>query len=60
MIEAVEDSYPANDSILFYFRNYPTQEVMGFVFGVSQSQVCEWVKRLTVSPMVTLRRHSTF
>ena len=33
--------------ILFYFKSYPTQEVMGFFFGVSQPQVCEWVKRLT-------------
>lgn len=33
--------------ILFYFKSYPTQEVMGFVFGLSQPQVCEWVKRLT-------------
>ena len=33
--------------ILFYFKSYPTQEVMGFVFALSQPQVCEWVKRLT-------------
>lgn len=33
--------------ILFYFKSYPTQEVMGVFFGVSQPQVCEWVKRLT-------------
>ena len=32
--------------ILFYFKSYPTQEVMGFFFGISQPQVCEWVKRL--------------
>ena len=33
--------------LLFYFKSYPTQEVMGFVFALSQPQVCEWVKRLT-------------
>lgn len=33
--------------ILFYFKSYPTQEVMGVFFGISQPQVCEWVKRLT-------------
>ena len=33
--------------ILFYCKSYPTQEVMGVFFGLSQPQVCEWVKRLT-------------
>jgi len=33
--------------ILFYFRVYPTQEVMGLFFGLSQPQVCAWVHRLT-------------
>ena len=33
--------------ILFYFRYYPTQEVMGFLFGLSQSQANEWIHRLT-------------
>lgn len=32
--------------ILFYFKTYPLQEVMGSIFGMSQSQVNEWVHRL--------------
>jgi hypothetical protein len=33
--------------ILFYFKFYPTQEVLGFFFGFSQSQANEWIHRLT-------------
>ena len=33
--------------ILFYFRVYPTQDVMGLFFSLSQPQVCAWVQRLT-------------
>lgn len=33
--------------ILFYFRVYPTQEVLGFLFGMGQSQANEWIHRLT-------------
>ena len=33
--------------ILFYFRQYPTQEVQGFLFGIGQAQANEWVHRLT-------------
>ena len=33
--------------ILIYFRLYPTQEVQGFLFGMSQPQANEWVHRLT-------------
>jgi hypothetical protein len=33
--------------ILFYFKTYPLQEVMGLTFGMSQSQVNEWVHRLS-------------
>lgn len=33
--------------ILFYFKNYPLQEVIGFLFGLSQSQANEWLHRLT-------------
>lgn len=33
--------------ILFYFKCYPLQEVMGLLFGFSQPQACEWVRRLT-------------
>ena len=33
--------------ILFYFKFYPIQEVQGFFFGISQSQVNYWVHYLT-------------
>lgn len=33
--------------ILFYFKIYPIQEVQAFFFGMSQTQACEWVHRLT-------------
>ena len=33
--------------ILFYFKTYPLQEVMGLLFGLSQSQVNVWVHRLS-------------
>ena len=33
--------------ILVYFRIYPTQEVQGYLFGLSQAQAHEWVHRLT-------------
>lgn len=33
--------------ILVYFRIYPTQEVQGYLFGMSQAQAHEWVHRLT-------------
>lgn len=33
--------------ILFYFRIYPTQELQGFLFNLSQSQANEWIHRLT-------------
>ena len=33
--------------ILVYFRIYPTQEVHGYLFGMSQAQTNEWVHRLT-------------
>jgi hypothetical protein len=33
--------------ILVYFRLYPTQEVLGFLFGIGQPQANEWVHRLT-------------
>lgn len=34
--------------ILFYFRVYPTQDVLGLFFGLSQPQVCDWIHRLTL------------
>ncbi|MBE7157570.1 MAG: transposase [Rhodospirillales bacterium] len=33
--------------ILFYFKCYPLQEVMAFLFGMSQPQVSVWVGQLT-------------
>jgi len=33
--------------ILFYLRHYPTQEVLGFMFGISQGQANQWIHRLT-------------
>ena len=33
--------------ILVYFRTYPTQEVQGYLFSVSQVQANKWVHRLT-------------
>jgi hypothetical protein len=33
--------------ILFYFKTYPLQIVIGFMFGMGQSQANEWVHRLS-------------
>ena len=33
--------------LLFYFKCYPLQEVIAFLFGMSQPQACEWIKKLT-------------
>jgi len=33
--------------ILVYFRQYPTQAVQGYLFGIGQPQANEWVHRLT-------------
>jgi hypothetical protein len=33
--------------ILFYFKFYPTQEVQGFLFGISQPQANVWIHLLT-------------
>ena len=33
--------------ILFYFKFYPTQEVQGFLFGISQPQANVWIHVLT-------------
>lgn len=38
------------DKLLFiwvYFRQYPTQEVQGYLFGLRQTQANQWVHRLT-------------
>jgi hypothetical protein len=33
--------------ILFYFKTYPLQEVLGYLFGMDQSQANEWIDKLT-------------
>jgi hypothetical protein len=33
--------------ILLYYKAYPTQDVMGLLFGITQGQVSAWVQRLT-------------
>ena len=33
--------------LLFYFKCYPIQDVLAFLFGLSQPQACGWIKRLT-------------
>ena len=41
--------------ILFYFKTYPLQEVLGLLLGISQSQVNVWVHRLSKVLRMTLR-----
>ena len=43
----LEDSRDKLLFILFYFRQYPTQEVQGFLFNIGQAQANEWVHRLS-------------
>ncbi|MCP4486037.1 MAG: hypothetical protein GY820_01750 [Gammaproteobacteria bacterium] len=33
--------------ILFYFKTYPLQEVLAYLFGLSQGQANEWIHRLS-------------
>ena len=42
--------------ILFYFKCYPLQEVLAFLFGMSQPQACEWIKKLTPQVNAVLGR----
>ena len=42
--------------ILFYFRCYPLQEVLAWLFGMSQPQACEWIKKLTPQVNAVLGR----
>ena len=35
--------------ILFYDKAYPTQDLMGLLFGFTQGQVRDWVRRLTAA-----------
>ena len=40
--------------ILFYFKIYPLQQVIGFFFGMSQAQANEWIHRLSGILQTTL------
>jgi hypothetical protein len=44
--------------ILLYYKAYPTQDVMGLLFGITQGQVSEWVRQLTavVGELIPLHR----
>lgn len=42
--------------LLFYFKCYPLQEVLAFLFGLSQPQACEWIKKLTPQVNAVLGR----
>jgi len=44
--------------ILLYYKAYPTQDVMGLLFGITQGQVSEWVRQLTavVGQLLPLQR----
>jgi hypothetical protein len=40
--------------ILFYFKIYPLQEVMAFLFDTSQCRVNEWIRQLSTVLRMTL------
>ena len=42
--------------LLFYFKCYPLQEVLAFLFNMSQPQACEWIKKLTPQVNAVLGR----
>jgi hypothetical protein len=42
--------------ILFYFRHYPIQELLGSLFGFTQSQANRWIMRLTPLLKKALKR----
>lgn len=42
--------------ILFYLKNYPLQEVLGFLFGLDQSQANRWIQVLSQILNRTLER----
>lgn len=43
--------------ILFYLRQYPIQEVLGFYFGFDQPQANKWIMRLLPLLLEGLKRH---
>lgn len=42
---------------LFYYKAYPTQDLMGLLFGFTQGQVSDWVRRLTAAVSRLLPLH---
>lgn len=42
--------------LLFYLKNYPLQEVLGFLFGLDQSQANRWIKTLSSVLRETLKQ----
>lgn len=40
--------------ILFYYKTYPLQEVLGFLFGMSQGNACDWIHELSQVLKLTL------
>jgi hypothetical protein len=43
--------------ILFYYKLYPLELVLGFLFGMRQSQACEWIHKLSPVLQRTLAQH---
>ncbi len=43
--------------ILFYYKAYPTQDLMGLLFGFTQGQVSHWVGRLTAAVSTLMDLH---
>ncbi len=43
--------------ILYYLRQYPIQEVMGYLFGFDQPQANKWILRLVPLLQQALKRH---
>lgn len=41
--------------ILYYFKCYPTQEVIGYFFGISQERACQYVREFTDVLLIALK-----
>jgi len=46
--------------ILFYFKIYPLQEVMAFLFDTSQCRVNEWIRQLSTVLRMTLGKTQVY
>jgi len=46
--------------ILFYFKIYPLQEVMAFLFDISQCRVNEWIRQLSTVLRMTLGKTQVY